>query len=144
MGMSYREIQDDIIEKYRVKINTNSNCWSRMHAHVKSRTVCKWKPKSSAQATFDLMHEVGHIETTKAGMRRVEQELYATLWAFDRCREYGMKIPKSIWTEYKEYIEDELDRGIRRGGSGYPEIDLPTDIISDSKPRIVKCKMQMV
>ena len=108
-----------------------------MHSHIKTRTVCKWKPKNSIQATFDLMHEVGHIETTKAGMRRVEEELYATLWAFDRCREYGLKIPKKLWEEYNEYIQMELDRGIRRGGADYPEIELPTDIIAD-KPNMAR------
>jgi len=128
--MNYSEIQNEIIKKYRVKIKTESTCWGRMHAHIKTRTVCKWKPKNSIQATFDLMHEVGHIMTTKAGMRRAEEELYATLWAFDRCREYGLKIPKKLWDDYNEYIQMELDRGKRRGGSDYPDIELPTDIIA--------------
>ena len=128
--MTYKEIQEDVIRRYNVKIETNSKCWGRMHAHVKERKICKWKPKNSVQATFDLLHEIGHIETTKSGMRRMESELYATLWAFDRCREYGIKIPAKTWEVYRDYIYMERDRGIRRGGTGYPKIDLPIDIIA--------------
>lgn len=128
--MNYKEIQADVISKYRIKIEEHSACRCRMHAHVKERKVCKWHPKNSVQATFDLLHEIGHIETTTGKMRRMESELYATLWAFDRCREYGIKIPAKTWEEYRDYIHMELDRGIRRGGSGYPEIELPIDIIA--------------
>lgn len=127
--MKYKEIQWDVIEKYRVKIEWCSSCWGRMHAHVRERKICKWRPKNSVQATFDLFHEIGHIETTKSNMRRMEQEYYATLWAFDRCREYGIKIPFKTWKLYRDYIYRERDRGIRRGGTGYPEISLPTDIV---------------
>ena len=128
--MTYKEIQDDIIKRYHVTIDTNSTCRCRMHAHIKQRRVCKWKPKNSIQTTFDLLHEVGHIETTKSTMRRAESEYYATLWAFDRCREYGIKIPPKTFEAYRDYIYRERDRGLRRGGKGYPEIDLPIDIIA--------------
>lgn len=131
--MNYLEIQNEVITKYRVDLCDGTKCkndWQRMHAHVKQRRVCKWKQKNSIQATFDLLHEVGHIETTKSSMRRMEAELYATLWAFDRCREYGLKIPAKTWELYRDYIHMELDRGLRRGGKDYPEIDLPIDIIA--------------
>lgn len=128
--MTYKEIQEDVIRRYNIKIETNSKCWGRMHAHVRERKICKWKPKNSVQATFDLLHEIGHIETTKSGMRRMEAELYATLWACDRCREYGIKIPPKTWEGYRDYIYMERDRGIRRGGKGYPDIELPIDIIA--------------
>lgn len=129
--MNYKDIQKEVIERYRVKIDTNSSCWGRMHAHVKERRICKWKAKNSIQATFDLFHEIGHIETTTSKMRRMESELYATLWAFDRCREYGLKIPAKTFELYRDYIWRELERGKRRGGTGYPEIDLPIDVVED-------------
>ena len=81
------------------------------------------------QATFDLLHEVGHIETTTSGMRRYEAELYATQWALDRCREYGIVIPRKTYEAYREYIQRTLDRGVRRGGSGYPKMDLAMDVV---------------
>ena len=128
--MNYKQIQEDVIRKYNITIDEHSKCYRRMHAHVKERKVCKWIPKNSIQATFDLFHEIGHIETTTSGMRRMEKELYATLWAFDRCRDYGIKIPQKTFQLYRDYIYQELDRGIRRGGKGYPSINLPTDIIA--------------
>lgn len=117
--MTYRQIQEHIIETYRVTIREHSDCWYRMHAHVKDRTICKWRPKNSARCTFDLLHEVGHIETTTSKMRRCEAEYYATVWAIERCKEYGMSVPESVRKAYQEYIYRELDRGIRRGGTGY-------------------------
>lgn len=118
------EIQNEVITKYRITINTHSKCRHRMHAHIRTRMVCKWEQKSSIQATFDLFHEVGHIETTKSWMRRAESEYYATTWAIDKCNEYCLKIPKKIIADFQRYIEMERDRGERRGGKGYGELDL--------------------
>lgn len=55
-------------------------------------------------------------------MRRCEEEYHATVWAIEKMREYGLieRIPGVIKKDYQWYIHDELDRGLRRGGSGYP------------------------
>ena len=52
-------------------------------------------------------------------MRRCEQEYYATKWAIDKCKEYGLDIPDNIIKDYQEYIDLELARGKRRNGSHY-------------------------
>lgn len=125
--MAYFEIQEEIIKKYCVDICDGTKCkndWSRTHAHVKERRVCKWKRANSIQSTFTLLHEVGHIETTKSWMRRCESEYYATAWALERCREYGLKVPENLIQKYQKYIDREKDRGIRRGGTGYDELSL--------------------
>lgn len=118
--MNYKEIQEDVIKRYRITINENSKCRSRMHAHPKKRMVCKWHPKSSALATFELLHEIGHIENNTADMRRCEEEYYATVWAIERCKEYGVVIPEKIINDYQQYIWMERDRGVRRHGVNYP------------------------
>ena len=115
-----QEIQNEVIKKYRVKIEANSKCWSRTHAHVKKRTICKWKQKSSIASTFTLFHEIGHIETFKGWMRRCESEYYATVWALERFKEYNLVCPDSYIDDYQDYIYRELERGLRRGGSNYP------------------------
>ena len=120
----FKEIQDEVINKYHIDICTDSKCRSRMHAHIKERRVCKWSPKNSFAATFDLFHEIGHIETTKSNMRRCEAEYYATDWAIKRCKEYGIKIKSQTLDEYQAYIDMELERGIRRGGDGYNQLKL--------------------
>ena len=94
--MKYTEIQADVVKKYRVDLCDGTKCendWSRTHAHVKKRRVCKWKPVNSVQSTFTLLHEIGHIETTKSYMRRCEEEYYATVWALEKCKEYGIEVP---------------------------------------------------
>ena len=118
--LTYKEIQDDVVNKYRIILCDGSKCnndWSRMHAHVTRRTVCKWKQKSSVTATFDLLHEIGHIETRTSKMRRCEEEYAATRWAISEAAKYWISVPDSIIIGYQEYIDDEHDRGVRRGGN---------------------------
>lgn len=119
MSKKLLEIQADVIKKYRVKLDPYSKCWSRTHAHVRERRVCKWCQRNSIESTFTLLHEVGHIETTKSSMRRCESEFYATVWALDRCKEYGLDVPDKIIRGYQDYIDEELARGKRRHGTDY-------------------------
>ena len=125
MKKSLIEIQNEVILEYGIDICDGSKCandWQRTHAHIKERRVCKWKQAASIQSTFTLFHEIGHIETTKRTMRRCESEYYATKWAVEKMREYGLldKIPERTKRLYQEYIWRELDRGLRRGGCGLP------------------------
>ena len=115
----FTDIQNDVIRKYRITIDEHSTCWGRMHAHVRERRVCKWIPKNSFKATFDLLHEVGHIVNNKSTMRRCEEEYHATVWAIERAKEYGLTIPENTIKEYQDYINRELDRGLRRHGKDY-------------------------
>lgn len=120
--MTYQQIQEDAIKKYRVTIDEDSKCRMRMHAHVKERRICKWHPKNSALATFELLHEIGHVETKTRLMRRCESEYAATQWALERCKEYGVKVPEKVLKRYQDYIWRELDRGIRRKGNFLPNM----------------------
>lgn len=117
----FLDIQQDAIKKYKITLCYGELCksdWSRTHAHIKERRVCKWYPKNSIKSTFTLLHEIGHIMTHKSTYRRCEQEYFATVWALKIAREeYQLEIPKSIIDEYNDYIEMEHDRGTRRGGN---------------------------
>lgn len=128
--MTYIEIQNEVVKKYRIDLCDGTKCkdgdWSRTHAHVKQRRVCKWKQANSIQSTFTLFHEIGHIETTKGYMRRAESEYHATMWAIRRCQEYGLMIPEKIIKDYQDYINEELERGKRRGGVNYGLLRLTT------------------
>lgn len=124
MKQNLLEIQKDLILRYHIIIDEHSTCRMRMHAHIDERKVCKWKPKNSMRCTFDLFHEVGHIETTMQGMKRAEQEYYATCWAIDRCREYNLAIPEEVLHIYQRYILYEVAKGKRRGGTYYSEMNI--------------------
>ena len=123
----YLDIQDDIIKQYNIDLCDGEKCqndWHRTHAHIKERRVCKWKCANSIQSTFALLHEIGHIETTKSKMRRAEAEYHATIWAMIKCEEYGLTVPEHIIKKYQNYIDMEVDRGKRRGRSGYGDLTL--------------------
>ena len=125
---SLTDIQNEVIRGYHIDICNGTKCtndWRRTHAHIKQRRVCKWKQAKSITSTFTLFHEIGHIETTTSTMRRCESEYYATAWAVEKMREYGIenKIPAKLKAVYQEYIFEELDRGARRGGKRYPTRD---------------------
>ena len=122
----YIEICEDAVRRYHIDLCDGTKCsndWSRMHAHVKLRRVCKFKYRNSINAVFDLLHEIGHIETTLSSMRRCESEFFATVWAIKTAKEvYHLEFPESIIKRYQEYITREWDRGKRRGGN-LPPLD---------------------
>lgn len=123
--MRYIDIQNEVIEKHRINICDGTKCendWRRTHAHPQKRMVCKWRQANGIGSTLELFHEIGHIEANNARMRRCEQEYFATVWAIEKLREYGIlsKVPDKTKEGYQDYIYSELDRGSRRGGSGYP------------------------
>lgn len=120
MSYNYFKIQQEVINKYKIVIIENSICRTRTHAHCDgTRRICKWIPKNSIQATFELFHEVGHIMTYTSKMRRVESEYYATIWAMERFKEYNLEVPTLLLKKYQNYIDRELSRGLRRGGNNY-------------------------
>ena len=126
MDMNLIEIQNEVIRNFKVDICDGTKCkdgdWSRTHAHPKQRRVCKWVQAGSIKSTLDLFHEIGHIETTTSKMRRCESEYYATVWAIEELRKYGLtcKVSDGQKKRYQDYIFLERDRGVRRGGQGYP------------------------
>lgn len=125
--MKYIDIQNEIIQKYRIDLCDGTKCkndWRRTHAHVKQRRICKWKQVNSIDATFTLCHEIGHIETTKSKMRRSEAEYYATIWAIELFKEYGLTVPIKTLALYQNYINMEISRGKRRGGKEYGNLQL--------------------
>ena len=122
--MKYVDIQNEVINKYRIDICDGTKCvndWSRTHAHVRLRRVCKWVRANSLESTFTLFHEIGHIVNNTSTMRRCEEEYYATVWAIDELKKYGIKVPVKLIDRYQRYISLEMDRGIRRNGFGYDE-----------------------
>lgn len=117
--MKYINIQNDIINELRIDICDGTKCendWRRTHSHVKTRRICKWNQQNSITSTFTLLHEIGHIKTTKSKMRRCESEFHATKWAINKAEEYNLKVGDKIIERYQNYINMEHDRGVRRGG----------------------------
>ena len=116
----FEEIQFEVIRKYRVNVFHNEcpyGCRTRTHAHEKERAVCKWKFGGGLANTFDLFHEIGHIEANKfSSGTRASKEYHATVWAIERMKEYGLHLNAKTLFTYQRYILTEIYRGIRRRG----------------------------
>lgn len=115
--IDYIALQNETIKKYNAVIVPDSKCWSRMHAHCKdgSRRICKWKQANSYSSLFDLLHEIGHLETFTTALKRCEEESQATQWAIKRLKETGLPIKRKKAHVYKDYIARTYQRGVRRG-----------------------------
>lgn len=124
----YLSIQADAVRRYRIDLCDGTRCENgdhgRMHAHIHQRRVCKWKAADTVRATFDLFHEIGHIESNRGKLKRAEQEWLATCWVIDRFRELGLEVPLRILFLYQRYILLEVSRGLRRYGTGYRKMNL--------------------
>ena len=123
--MGYIELQNELVKKYRIKLDPESKCRSRTHVHVKQRRICKWKQHASMRSTFTLLHEIGHCENNSykilnRPMRRCEEEFYATQWAIAKCKELKLEVSKNIIDRYQRYVYNELQRGLNHHGSNYP------------------------
>jgi hypothetical protein len=114
--IDYIALQNEAIKKFNAVIVQNSECWSRMHAHCKdnSRRICKWKQVNSYSSLFDLLHEIGHLETWNTALKRCESESQATKWAIERLKEFGLPIKRKKAQAYKDYIARTYQRGVRR------------------------------
>lgn len=69
---------------------------------------------------FDLLHEIGHIQTNNTSMKRCEEEFYATQWAIEHIEKYDIKIPKERLKEFQKYIWMWRDVGIRHRAKNIP------------------------
>ena len=116
MAINYIEIQNKEIKLWNITNDKNSTCWSRTHAHCDgTRRICKWKQANSYISLFTLLHEIGHIETDKKGMKRAEQESCATKWAVLRLKSLNIPIKRKVVSKYKAYTLTTYNRGLRRG-----------------------------
>ena len=138
MKQKFIDIEYELIKKYKIEIVKNSTCGSRTHAHCDgTRRICKWNPRNSVVSLYTLAHEIGHIMTKTSKMRRCESEYYATVWALQELDKYKIVVPEKIIKDYQDYIDRELDRGLRRGGSNYSKEDMQ---LINYKNIQLKCK----
>ena len=56
------------------------------------------------ETLFSLLHEIGHIKTNTKGMKRCEEEFYATMWAIKELKKLGLSISNKRQKEYQTYI----------------------------------------
>ena len=74
----------------------------------------------SERDLFDLLHEIGHIQTNNIGMKRCEEEFFATQWALDNANKYKVEITSDLIDTFQDYIWTWRDGAIKRKAKNVP------------------------
>ena len=69
---------------------------------------------------FDLLHEIGHIQTNNTSMKRCEEEFYATQWAINHADKYNIKISEQTLNDFQDYIWMWREVGIKHRAKHMP------------------------
>ena len=67
-----------------------------------------------------MLHEVGHLKTNKKGMKRCEEEFYATQWAIKEMKKYKFELDQKDKQIFQNYIWQWRERGIKLKGKNMP------------------------
>lgn len=95
----------------------NAYCYLKekeIHFPIKSFT------NPNCRAVFDMLHEIGHLETNKKGMKRCEEEFYATKWAIKEMKKYNFEINPCDKRDFQDYIWKWRDTSIKLKGKNVP------------------------
>lgn len=94
------------------------NC-SIAHCYLKEKEIhfpIKNFKDPSKREVFDLLHEIGHLKTNKKGMKRCEEEFYATQWAIKQMKKYNFDLNKKDKEIFQDYIYKWRETGIKLKG----------------------------
>ena len=93
--------------KYRLTHNCFCGDSSVAHCHPDLGLIYQSKSdyeNLTPETLFDLLHEVGHLETNTEKMTRQEEEYFATQWAVERMKLYDFHLPVKRQKEFDDYI----------------------------------------
>lgn len=69
---------------------------------------------------FDLLHEIGHLKTNKKGMKRCEEEFYATQWAIKEMKKYDLELDLRNKSIFQNYIWKWRETSVKLKGKNIP------------------------
>ena len=113
ISQALKEIQDEVVQVFfeSGKYHLTHKCYcgdeSVAHCHLELGLVFQSREDFddlTPENLFDLLHEIGHLETNTEGMTRQEQEYFATEWALKRMKLYDFQLPQKRQREFDEYI----------------------------------------
>jgi Zn-dependent peptidase ImmA (M78 family) len=76
--------------------------------------------KPNSRDVFDMLHEIGHLKTNKKGMKRCEEEFYATQWAIKEMKKYKLKLSDVDKKIFQDYIWNWRNTSIKLKGKNVP------------------------
>ena len=116
MKKSVLQIQNKLMEKYKDTISFRLTNEKGAYCYVPERIIyisCDKFLNPTPSSLFDLLHEIGHIMTNKKGMKRCEEEFYATQWAIEEMKRYKYEISDNRKNVFQEYIWKWRDTAIK-------------------------------
>ena len=104
-----REIDEVFFNSGKYRLTHNCFCGDSSVAHCHPDLGLIYQSKSdyenlTPETLFDLLHEVGHLETNTEKMTRQEEEYFATQWAVERMKLYDFHLPVKRQKEFDDYI----------------------------------------
>ena len=104
-----KEIDEIFFDSGKYRLTHKCFCGdnSVAHCHLDLGLIYQSKKdytKLTPETLFDLLHEIGHLESNTAGMTRQEMEYFATKWALERMKLYDFKLSEKRQKEFDDYI----------------------------------------
>ena len=104
-----KEVDEVFFDSGKYRLTHQCFCGDDSVAHCHLGLGLIYQSKSdyeniTPETLFDLLHEIGHLESNTDGMTRQEEEFFATQWALERMKLYDFQLPKKRQKEFDEYI----------------------------------------
>lgn len=120
--IDYNLLMAQVWLKYSMKYHFYfENC--HPHCFVKEKEIHfpleKFK-NPNKRDIFDMLHEIGHLETNVKGMKRCEEEYYATKWAIEQMKLYKFTLSKTDQLIFQNYIWKWRETGLKLKGKNMP------------------------
>ena len=93
------------------------------HCHLKEKEIhfpIKRFVTPKERDVFDMLHEIGHLKTNKKGMKRCEEEYYATEWAIKEMKKYKFDLNQRDKRIFQNYIWQWRETGLKLKGKNMP------------------------
>ena len=125
--MNYEQKFGDLVLMYGITVCFKCGCrgagyemgHSRAHAHTKENKICLAAIPRGYRSFFTALHELGHCLALRGSYSssypRALAEHNATEWAKQELRKLGLPVRRKVVALYDAYIQNKVERGLRRG-----------------------------
>ena len=122
-NINYRILLTSVWIKYNNEYNFIFDNCTTAHCYLPEKEIhfplSEFRNPDS-RSLFDLLHEIGHLKTNTKGMKRCEEEFYATQWAIKQMKEYCFDLSPDDKEIFQNYIWQWRETGIKLKGKNIP------------------------
>lgn len=128
---------DMIIARYKHKYKFLSTKETTAFCCIESKEIYipeMYREYPSLVYVFDVLHEVGHLETNTLDMETYQMEYLATVWALNAASKARIYVEPMTIANYQRYICDWRDKSPNKNEIPDSAIQLPIKTLSVIKP----------